>query len=59
MKANTYKIISRCIEDGVAYGVQRAFKYSEHPDVEQFIREIDNAITNEICEYFDFEDDFS
>jgi hypothetical protein len=46
MKAKEYNLIAQCVETGVMLGWNR-----EH------IREqIERAVLNEICEWFDFED---
>ena len=31
MKANEYKILEECVERGVDYGYQRAFKHTDNP----------------------------
>ena len=56
MKANEYKILEECVERGVDYGYQRAFKHTDNPS-EDVIKEcISRNIMMEICEYFNFED---
>ena len=55
MKANTYKILHRAIEDGIAYGIRRAHKHTDTPSEDVLEHEIDNAIWNEIHEYFTFD----
>jgi hypothetical protein len=58
MKAKEYRIITDCIERGVEYGYNRAYKHGcDAPTVETLKAEIERAVINEICEYFNFEDD--
>ena len=49
-----YPVLSRAIEEGVAYGWRRAHKHTEAPDDEAIRDHIVTAVLNEICEYFDF-----
>jgi hypothetical protein len=46
-------VLSRSIEEGVAYGWRRAHKHTEAPDEEAIRDHIVTAVLNEICEYFD------
>ena len=55
MKPDTYKLIEKCIEDGVAYGLHRAYKHTDKPTAEQVQEKIRQAIMNEICEWFKFD----
>lgn len=56
MKANEYKILSEAVEEGVSYGYQRAFKYSDNPTPDAIQASIAGAVMLQICEYFIFED---
>ncbi len=56
MKPNAYKILQRCIDDGIAYGMRRAFKHTESPTREEIGLHIERAITTEICEWFKFDE---
>ena len=44
-------------EEGVTYGWRRAHKHIDTPDVESIEEQIVTAVLNEICEYFNFDDD--
>lgn len=58
MKANTYEIMQRCLEEGIEIGYNRAFKYLDKepfPTKEVLLDSIHCAIMNEICTYFGFE----
>ena len=57
MKIRAYPVLYRAIEEGVAFGWRRAHKYIDTPDVESIAEQIVTAVLNEICEYFNFDDD--
>jgi hypothetical protein len=56
MKAKEYNLIAQCVETGVMLGWNRAHKYDENPDPEAIRDAIEQAVLNEICEWFDFEE---
>jgi len=56
MKANEYKILCDCVERAVEYGYNRAFKHTDKPDHYVITHEMYQAVLNEICENFNFED---
>ena len=59
MKAKEYNLIAECVENGIMLGWNRAHKHTDNPEP-GFIREqIEQAVLNEICEWFDFEDKYS
>lgn len=58
MKAKEYLLLARCVEDGIQYGINRAHKHTESPTREHLVREIENAVMNEICTWFNFEDSY-
>ena len=55
MKPDTYKLMERCIDDGVAYGLRRAYKHTDDPTAQQVHEAILLAVMNEICQWFKFE----
>lgn len=57
MRANIRGILERCIEDGAAHGIRRAYKHVEKPSEGAIIDNISAAIWLEIDSYFDFEND--
>lgn len=57
MKAKTYNLIRQCVESGVSYGWNRAHKHVDDPNPQQIKNEIEEAVMNEICEWFTFEDE--
>lgn len=56
MKPNTYKIIQEAVENGVAVGYNRAYKHSDAPSGEELRNKIYDAVMNEICEWFVFDE---
>jgi hypothetical protein len=57
MKVRAYPVLCRAVEEGVAYGWQRAHKHIDTPDAETLKEQIVTAVLNEVCQYFDFDDD--
>lgn len=55
MKPDIYKLIEKCVEDGVAYGIHRAYKHNDTPTPEQIQEKIQQGVMHEICEWFEFE----
>ena len=55
MKPDIYKLIEKCVEDGVAYGIHRAYKHNDTPTPEQIQEKIRDAVMVEICEWFKFD----
>lgn len=56
MNANEYKLIQKCIEDGVECGYRRAYKHTDSPNEEHIIDNIVTAVMLEISEWFNFEE---
>jgi hypothetical protein len=60
LKFNGYNIVTRAVEEGVAYGVNRVFKYAPVPVTEEYIQsqkeQIETAVMNAICEVLEFGD---
>jgi hypothetical protein len=57
MRIRAYPVLCRAVEEGVAYGWRRAHKHIDTPDVKSIEEQIVTAVLNEICEYFNFDDD--
>lgn len=55
MRFNEYTIISRAVEEGVAYGLTRAFKHTDNPTIEQTRETIVNAVLAALTEIAYFE----
>lgn len=52
--ANCYAVFTRAVEEGVAYGWNRAHKHTATPSPEAIKEAIEQAVVNEVCEYFNF-----
>ena len=57
MRVKEYPVLVDCIERGVAYGMNRAYKHSDTPAPAYINEQIADAVMLEICEYFDFTDE--
>lgn len=57
MKPKIYPVLEMCINAGVNLGYNRAFKHNPDPTQDDIKTCINEAITNEIYEWFDFEDE--
>ena len=57
MKPNAYKLLERCVEDGVELGYNRAMKHSDNNQIDEYQlrEEIFSAVLQEICEWFSFD----
>lgn len=56
MRVRVYDILTETIEQGIAYGWNRSHKHTDKPDEWHVREQIYQAIMNEICEKFDFDD---
>jgi hypothetical protein len=56
MKANTYKVLVRAVEEGVQWGWNRAHKHTDNPTDLALQNHIVEAVLNEVCEWMDFRD---
>jgi len=56
MKAYDRKVIERCLEDGVIFGLNRSYKHTDHPTKQQIQIEVYQAVMHEIDEWFNFGD---
>lgn len=59
MNVRAYPVFRRAVEEGVAYGWQRAHKYTAAPDRETIEEQITTAVLNEVSLYFSFGDDLA
>ena len=51
----TYSIIRDAVEDGVSYGIQRAFKYSKKPTEDELQMHIEREVMGALSEVIDYE----
>ena len=56
IKINLYQVISRAVSEGLAYGVRRAFKYSDTPTPEALTESMENEVMNSLYEVIKFGD---
>ena len=55
MTPDAYKVLVLAVETGVALGVRRAFKHDAKPSDEAIIAAVEQAVIDEICEWFRFD----
>jgi hypothetical protein len=56
VRVKAYDLLRECVENGIAYGWNRARKHVDDPDPETVKGEIEAAVMNEICEWFSFDE---
>lgn len=60
IRVNLWAIVSRAVEEGIDYGVMRAYKHSEDPPDQQekdrIAEAIFHGVMNELCEVIEFGD---
>ena len=54
VKINAYEVISRAVEEGVGYGLMRAYKHTDKPSKDNIQTEIENAVMSSLCEVLKF-----
>ena len=57
LRVRVYEVLHRAIEEGLDYGWMRAHKHTDHPDEATIKDQILQGILNEVCEYFEFDED--
>jgi hypothetical protein len=57
MTPDAYKVVVMAVETGVATGVRRAYKHAAKPSEEAIIAAIEQAVIDEICEWFRFNEE--
>lgn len=56
MKANTYVILERAVQEGALLGYRRAFKHNENPTEGAIVDAITDAIMLTVSEVFVFQE---
>ena len=56
MRVDAYAVLCRAVEEGVAYGWQRAHKHVEAPGRDAVLEQIERAVLDAVCAYFAFDD---
>ncbi|MBI3184698.1 MAG: hypothetical protein HYZ28_21385 [Myxococcales bacterium] len=57
MRVRAYEVLSRAVDEGVAYGWRRAHKHTDAPGEDAIKDQVTQAVLSEVCEYFDFADE--
>lgn len=57
MKPKPRLVLELCIKQGIDYGWQRAYKYTDTPDENAIKQEIEEAIWQQVWDWFDMESD--
>jgi hypothetical protein len=57
MKPRFKQVLDTAIEESVARGVRRAYKYVDNPTQEQIIASVEEAVNSSLWEWFDMEED--
>lgn len=58
MKPNAMKVLELCIERGVAFGVNRAYKHDDEPSIAEIEKQVTHEIINAVYEFFDIEEKY-
>ena len=56
MKARSYPVLCRAVEEGIAYGYRRAHKHNDAPSEDDVKDAIYQGVIDAVCEWFEFED---
>jgi hypothetical protein len=54
MTPDAYKVLVLAVETGVALGLRRAYKHCATPSEDQVAAMVEQAVIDEICEWFKF-----
>ena len=57
MRVKEYTVLVDCVERGVAYGMNRAYKHTDTPASDYIKQQITDAVLSEISEYFSFDNE--
>ncbi len=57
LRVRAHGILHRAVEEGLDYGWMRAHKHTDHPDEATIKDQSLQGILNQVCEYFDFDDE--
>ncbi len=57
MKPREYEVLDMAIENGVGAGWRAAHKHVEDPSADQIRDAIETAVSDSICEWFEFDDE--
>lgn len=55
MKPKFDRVLDHCLETGITFGLNRAFKYEDNPSKEVIMENIMREVSNQFYEWFDIE----
>jgi hypothetical protein len=58
LTVNVYKVLEEKVQNGILLGYRQAFKHTDTPEEGAILDSIESAVMNEICEYFNFPDNY-
>ena len=56
MKPKFIPVLEQCVESGIQFGLNRAYKHDDDPSTETISENIHREIMNQIYEWFDMEE---
>jgi len=56
MKPKFHVVLDYCIETGIQFGLNRAYKHEDNPSRETIQENIEREVTNQLFEWFDMEE---
>lgn len=56
LKVNVYAILTKCVDDGLELGWNRAHKHTDTPDKDCILQNMYDGVMLEISEFFKFDD---
>lgn len=56
MTPDAYKVMRMAVETGVAVGIRRVYKHNPAPTHEAIAEAVEEAVIDQICEWFRFEE---
>ena len=59
VRVRAFDVFQRAVEEGIAYGWQRAHKHTDTPSEEDVKESIEAGVLNAVGEYFEFEEEVS
>jgi len=57
MKPRFYRLLVQCVEDGVAYGYNKAHKHTDNPPPDVLKIAMEDGVLNAINEWFTFDEE--
>jgi hypothetical protein len=54
LKPKTYDIVAEAVEQGIDWGIRRAHKHTDTPDMDTVRGHIHDNIMSQLCEVIDF-----